>query len=287
MCEPMKIDFHTHIFPAAMRNNRAAYFTGEPAFRLLYEPEKSRMAGAEDLIACLDESGVDMAVTFGFPWENPDLAREHNDYVIGAQQRYPDRLAGFCCVGMYRGDPAREVERCLDAGLYGVGELGFYQSGIDAEARRLLEPVMAICRERGKPVMIHTNEPVGHPYPGKTPITVRQIYDLAAAFPDNRIVLAHWGGGVFFYNLLKREARTVLKNVWYDTAASPYLYEADIYPVACRLAGPDKVLWGTDFPLLKPARYFQEMERAELDATVRAAVVGGNAAAMLGLPRRG
>lgn len=279
----MIIDFHTHIFPDAVRNNRADYFKGEPAFRLLYEPEQSRMAGAEDLIACLEQSSVDMAVTFGFPWDDPALAEQHNDYIISAQQRYPGRLAGFCCVGMYRGDPAREVERCLDAGLYGVGELAFYQSGIDAAALRLLSPVMAVCRDRDKPVMIHTNEPVGHQYPGKTPITVRQIYDLAAAFPDNRIVLAHWGGGVFFYNLLKRDARGVLKNTWYDTAASPYLYDTDIYKIACELAGPDKILWGTDFPLLKPARYFQELDRAGLNQTDRTAIVGGNAAAFLGL----
>ena len=248
----MIIDFHTHIFPDPVRNNRADYCKDEPAFRLLYEPENSKMAGVEDLIACMDEGGVDMAVTFGFPWENPELAREHNDYIVEAQQKYPDRLAGFCCVGMYCGNPALEVERCLDAGLFGVGELGFYQSGLDEEARSLLEPVMAICRERDKPVMIHTNEPVGHQYPGKTPVTIRQIYDLAAAFPDNRIILAHWGGGVFFYHLLKREAEDVLKNIWYDTAASPYLYRSDIYKSACELAGAGKVLWGTDFPLLKP-----------------------------------
>ncbi len=279
----MIIDFHTHIFPESIRNNRADFFKGESAFRLLYEPEKSKIASAEDLIAQMDESGVDMAVTFGFPWESPELAREHNDYIIEAQKRYPERLAGLCCVGMYRGDPAREVARCLDAGLYGVGELAFYHSGIDEEAIGLLEPVMAICRDRDKPVMIHTNEPVGHQYPGKSPLTVGQIYDLAAAFPDNRIVLAHWGGGVFFYNLLKREAKEVLKNVWYDTAASPFLYDVDIYKTACALTGPDKILWGTDFPLLKPARYFKELNQARISETDRAAIVGGNAAAALGL----
>lgn len=279
----MVIDFHTHIFPDTVRNNRADYFRNESAFRLLYEPEKSKIAGAEDLVACLDESGVDMAVTFGFPWDSPELAKKHNDYIIDAQQRYPDRLAGLCCVGMYRGNPAREVERCLDAGLYGVGELAFYHSGIDQAAISLLKPVMDICREREKPVMIHTNEPVGHQYPGKSPLSIGQIYDLAAAFPDNRIILAHWGGGIFFYNLLKREAREVLKNVWYDTAASPYLYDTGIYEAACMLAGSEKILWGTDFPLLKPARYFKEMEQAGLGESDRAAIVGGNASVVLGL----
>ena len=279
----MIIDFHTHIFPDTVRNNRQGYFVHEPAFRLLYESGKSKMTGVEDLIACLDENGLDMAVAFGFPWEDEDLTRRHNDYVIEVQRRYPERVAGFCCIGMYQKDPAREVERCFDAGLYGVGELAFYQSGIDAQALRLLTPVMTVCRDRNKPILIHTNEPVGHQYSGKTPITVRQIYDLAAAFPDNRIVLAHWGGGIFFYNLLKKEAGDVLKNIWYDTAASPFLYDPRIYKIACELAGSDKILWGTDFPLLKPARYLQELDQAGLDQFHRAAIVGGNAASLLGL----
>ncbi|MFO8048558.1 MAG: amidohydrolase family protein [Desulfosudaceae bacterium] len=280
----MIIDFHTHIFPEEIRNNRADYFEGEPAFRLLYESEKSKLAGAGDLTRIMDESDVDMAVTFGFPWEDPDIAARHNDYVIAAQERFPGRLAGFCCFGMYRGEPAREAERCLEAGLCGVGELAFYQSGLDHEALQRLEPVMDICRQHDKPVMLHTNEPVGHEYPGKTPLTVRQIYNLAAAFPDNRVVLAHWGGGVFFYNLLKREAKKVLKNIWYDTAASPFLYDTGIYKAARDLAGPSKILWGTDFPLLKPARYFKEIDQAGLSQTDRAALMGGNAAALLNLP---
>jgi len=42
----------------------------------------------------------------------------------------------------------------------------------------------------------------------------------------------------------------VLANVWFDTAASPYLYRSDIYRLAAELAGEEKVLFGTDYPLL-------------------------------------
>ena len=45
---------------------------------------------------------------------------------------------------------------------------------------------------------------VGHLYPGKAPNTMTLIYETMARFPDNTIVLAHWGGGIFFYNLLKK-----------------------------------------------------------------------------------
>ncbi len=273
----MIIDAHTHIFPETVRRDRRRYFDGEPAFRLLYESPQSRLAGAEDLIAVMDENGIDKAVTFGFPWENPETAKRHNDYILSAQQDYPGRLIGLGCMGMYTPEAAAEAERCLTAGLQGIGELAFYQAGLDRDALDRLSPIMALCRENDKPVLIHTNEPVGHVYPGKTPNTLKQIYDLAAAFPENRIVLAHWGGGIFFFNLLKKEAKTVLRNIWLDTAASPFLYDPGIYALACQLAGPEKVLFGTDYPLLPPGRYYAELKEAGLTPQEKSAIMGDSA----------
>ncbi len=193
----MIIDFHTHIFPPSIRADRGRYFPGEPAFELLYASPKSRLAGAAEIVAAMDAHGVDRSVVFGFPWTRPEIFRENNDYILEAVRRFPDRLMGMGCLDPFAEGAAREAERCLEGGLSGIGELAFYRSGIDAECLARLEPVMALCRERGVPVLIHTNEPIGHPYPGKTPNTLRQIYDLVRRFRANRIVLAHWGGGVF------------------------------------------------------------------------------------------
>jgi predicted TIM-barrel fold metal-dependent hydrolase len=279
----MIIDCHTHIFPRAIRDKREEYFPGESSFELLYRSDKARLISAEDLIAHMDADHVDRAVVFGFPWRNPETVRRNNDYVLNAVARFPDRLAGFCCLDPSSDGAEAETERCLEAGLSGVGELAFYTSGIDEEALERLAPVMAACRRRDVPVMIHTNEPVGHLYPGKTPNTLRQIYRLAKRFGRNRIILAHWGGGIFFYRLLKKEVRDALTNVYYDTAASPYLYRPEMFRVACELAGPDRILFGTDFPLLPARRYFEEMDAAGLAPDLRRAVCGGNAARLLKL----
>ncbi len=277
----MIIDFHTHIFSRAIRESREIYFPDEPAFRLLYESPKSQIVGAEDIVRSMDEQGVDRSVVFGFPWKSSNTFKRENNYVMEAVQRYPDRLIGFCCFDPFDKDSPSEAERCLSSGLSGVGELAFYQSGIDKDSRDVLEPIMDICREKGVPVLIHTNEPVGHAYPGKTPNTLSQIYQLVRKFPENRIVLAHWGGGIFFYTLLKKEVRESLKNVWFDTAASPFLYDPDIYRIAGRLAGPDKTLFGTDFPLLKPSRYFREFQKAGLSEEETRRLCGGNAENLL------
>lgn len=277
----MVIDFHVHTFPDAIRNRRERFFDAEPEFKLLYEAPQSKLVSARDIIAMMDEQEVDLSVVFGFPWREPETCRRNNDYVIEAVARYPNRLRGLCCVDSRNPEAETEVQRCLEAGLSGVGELAFYDCGIDGECRLSLDPIMTLCRERNLPVLLHTNEEVGHHYAGKTPNTMIQIYETMARFPDNTIVLAHWGGGIFFYHLLKKAVRQTLQNVYYDTAASPFLYDSRIYRYAEDLVGLDKVLLGTDYPLLKPARYVQEMVDAGLSRADRAMICGLNAARLL------
>lgn len=279
----MIIDIHTHIFPPEIRQDRNACFPSEDAFYRLYSDPRACMIGARELVDTMDAEGVDRSVVFGFPWRSADRFRQQNDYIMEAVARYPDRLIGLACFDADHPAAAEETLRCLEGGLSGVGELAYYEGGITEENLDRLTPVMDVCREKDVPVLIHTNEPIGHNYPGKSPNTLRQIYSLARRFPDNRLILAHWGGGVFFYALLKKEVRDALKNVWYDTAASPFLYDPAIWETAARIIGADKILFGTDCPLLKPTRYFREIDASPLSAEDRALIKGGNAARVLGL----
>ncbi|UCH23340.1 MAG: amidohydrolase family protein [Deltaproteobacteria bacterium] len=279
----MIIDFHTHIFCPEIRKNREKFFPSEPAFAQLYSSPKSRLAGANELINSMDEHGVAKAVVFGFPWQNSNLFKKHNDYIMAAVDRYPERLIGFGCFDLFNSQAYHEAERCLRHGLSGIGEIAFYHSGIDETLLDQLEPILDTCLQNDVPVLVHTNEPIGHAYPGKTPITLAQIYGLVKKFPRNKIVLAHWGGGIFFYLVMKKEVKDRLKNVYFDTAASPFLYEPIIYRLAIQTAGVDKILFGSDFPLLQPSRYFQEFSKAGLTKTETAIVQGTNAANLLKL----
>ncbi|MCP4622462.1 MAG: amidohydrolase [bacterium] len=277
----MIIDFHTHIFPRDIRENRQKLFAAEPAFKLLYQSAKSRLIGANELIDAMDQNRVDKSVIFGFPWKNSAIFKPHNDYIIEMVQKNPDRLIGMGCFEPSGKDAVAEAERCLTAGLCGIGELAFYQSGIDESALDRLAPIMGMCAGRNLPVLIHTNEPVGHDYHGKTPLTLVQIYGLIKRFPENKIVLAHWGGGIFFFGLLKKEVKESLQNVYFDTAASPYLYDSEIYQVAAKIIGVDKILFGSDYPLLPPARYFNEMAQAGLTKIQLEKISGQNAVQLL------
>ena len=277
----MIIDFHTHIFPSFFRNERNLFFPGESAFKSLYNSPESKLLGREDLLENMDKEGVHKSVIFGFPWEKEDNFRRHNDYIIESVERHPDRFVGFCCFSPLSPAGSKEAERCLGLGLSGVGELALYRSDSLFVNTVFFPDIMEICLKHDVPLLLHVNEPVGHQYPGKTRMSLNDLYNFLKGYPSNRIVLAHWGGGLFFYGLMKKEVREVLTYVWFDTAASPFLYTPDIYRMAGEIIGYDKILFGSDFPLLKPERYFEEMHSAGLSADQIKEIAGENAEGLL------
>jgi uncharacterized protein len=277
----MIIDFHTHLFPPAFRQQRDQLVHEDPAFQSIYSSPEAKLASAEDLIRSMDEEGVQRSVVFGFPWEKAGLYVRHNDYIIESVHRYPDRLTGFSTFSPRAPGGAREAERCLEQGLSGVGELAVYGSGLTSEVVKGMKDVMDLSSRTDAPLLLHVNEPIGHAYPGKTPNTLKQIYDFVRAYPSNRIVLAHWGGGLLFYGLMKKEIREALHNVWFDTAASPFLYTPEIYRIAGEIVGFEKILFGSDYPLLSPGRYFKEMVSAGISSEQMDQIKGVNAARLL------
>jgi hypothetical protein len=277
----MIIDFHTHIYPPQVTERREDFFDGEPDFRLLYGVPGSRLCAAEELINNMDEEAVDTSVVFGFPWQREDYFKRNNDYVLEQAERHKGRLIGFATASLLAKGAAKELERCLSSGLSGIGELALYTEPSPEDTPKVFEPAAEIARKFNAPMLVHTNEPVGHHYPGKTSLGLKEIYDFLQHFSRNRIILAHWGGGLFFYHLMKRDVKKALQNTWFDTAASPYLYDMEIYAVASKIMGTERILFGSDFPLLKPGRYFREMKEAGLSEDAISKICGENAAWLL------
>ena len=176
-----------------------------------------------------------------------------------------------------------EAERCLAAGARGLGEIATYGAGLDPEVRRGVAPLAALCAEAGVPLLLHTNEPVGHAYPGKSPMILADLYQLLKETPDTTWILAHWGAGLFVYHLLCKEVDQVLARVHYDTAAGPFLYRPQVYRHLLDIAGADRLVFGSDYPLLDLPRYRRDMDAAGLTGEEVAAVTGGNLARLLGM----
>ena len=281
----MIIDFHTHITAPEIIARRDEYLIRDAWFRDLYANPKARLSSAEDLISTMDRDAVEQAVVFGFGWRDMDLCRRDNDYVIESVARYPDRLIGFAIVNPQSGREAvREIERCAAAGLDGVGELMPDGQGYRLDDLKIMAPFVEVAMELDMILLSHCSEPVGHLYPGQGTVTPDEIIRFARFFPDATLVCAHWGGGAIFYELMPEVAR-VMCNVYYDTAASLFLYKDDIFSLAARWA-PGKVLFGTDYPLIGPGQFIRRLEAARMPTATRRRILGGNAWRILKLGKR-
>jgi predicted TIM-barrel fold metal-dependent hydrolase len=279
------IDFHTHITAPEIIDRRDEYLIRDAWFRDLYANPKARLSSAEDLIAAMDRASVDQAVVFGFGWRDMELCQRDNDYVMEAVTRYPDRLIGFGIVNPATGREAvREIERCAAGGLRGVGELMPDGQGYRLDDEKTMAPIVEAAMNHDMVLLTHCSEPVGHLYPGKGTVTPDEVIRFARLFPDITLVCAHWGGGTIFYELMP-EITEIMRNVYYDTAASLYLYQDDIFALAARWA-PSKVLFATDYPLILPKRFIQRMQAARIPTATRLRMLGGNAWRVLKLGER-
>jgi hypothetical protein len=279
------IDFHTHITAPEIIDRRDEYLVRDAWFRDLYANPKARLSSAEDLLAAMDRDSVEQAVVFGFGWRDMEMCRRDNDYVIESVSRYPDRLIGFAIVNPQCGSEAvREIERCAAAGLVGIGELMPDGQGYRLDDQKIMAPIVEVAMEHDMLLLTHSSEPVGHLYPGKGTVTPDEIIRFARLFPDAKLVCAHWGGGTIFYELMPEVSR-IMCNVYYDTAASLFLYQDDIFTLAARWA-PGKVLFATDFPLIGPGTFIRRLEAARMPTATRRRMLGGNAWRILKLGER-
>ena len=273
------IDFHVHVTPPEISANWRKYAEKEPYFALLAQNPHNKYAGAEEVVAMLDEAGFERAVVFGFGFKDMGLCRMVNDYVIEKVREFPGRLTGFMSVAPNAAGVEQEIDRCRSAGLKGVGEIYPGGQGFTLDNKEETRAFTGVCIERGLPVIVHTNEPVGHAYAGKNDVGLRQIERFIAHSQGLTVILAHWGGGLLFYEAMP-ELREQLRTVYYDTAATPFLYRADIYRAALALGLGDKIIFGSDFPLLPPSRYLPALQTLPDDARER--ILSGNARRLLG-----
>ncbi len=292
----MRIDAHVHYTPPSLAAELDAFIQQEPFWGLMLAPDAAGRsvqgwATAERMIADMDAAGIDKVVLMGEYRRTHDGCVARNDQALAIIRRWPGRVAAFAMIQPTAGPAALdELARCLDGGMIGVGELGPYAQGYrldDPDFLRLAEA----CIRRGIPLNLHTNEEVGHFYPGKAATPQRDYYRLAERYPELKLILAHWGGGLFFYELMP-EVRRVLRNVWYDTAASPLIFPTrDIFDVALRCIDHRKILYASDYPLrLYPRRqpepdfrpFLAEIDALGLAPDVQADILGGNAARLLG-----
>ncbi len=218
---------------------------------------------------------------------NTGLPPVSNDHVAQAVKEYPDVFMGFGSVDPWMGKLAvKEVERAvLELGLKGIK----FQQACQAfypNDQRFYE-IYEKCQELKVPVLFHMGTTgIGAGQPGGMGIRLkycRPIYidDVAADFPDLTIIGAH-PGWPWHEELLAVAVHKA--NVYMDLSGWAPKY---IPPIVIQYANTvlkDKVLFGSDWPMLTPERWINEFEQLDIKEEVKPKIYLENAKKVLQLP---
>lgn len=268
----MIIDFHTHIFGPDVRDRRDDYARRDPAFAEMYADPKARIATADDLLASMDAAGVDFCVALGFAWSDDDDIARHNDYLLESAARSNGRIIPFTTVNMASPGAEAEIARCAAANARGLGELRPDNQGWDLSGRDG-ERLAAAAREHGLILLVHVTEEGGREYPGKRGCSLAAFRQFARRHADLAIVGAHLGGDVY---------RAGSSSVYVDTAAQPFIYRGSEAGAALAAVPADRLLFGSDYPLISQERALDELRAAVTSDERVSRAVQSNAEALLG-----
>lgn len=289
----MRIDAHVHFTPPELAENLGSLAEREPYWSLLLDPPDGRSiqgyASAERMVGDMDAAGIDKVVLVGEYFYQHESCVARNNIALDLIQKYPERIMAMATIQPNAGQKAvDELKRCLAGGLLGMGELNPYAQGFRLDAA-VFAPLVELCIEADVPLNLHVSEEIGGYYLGKSTTPLRHYYELACRYPALKLILAHWGGGLLFYELMPR-VRKQLANVFYDTAASPLLYPTKkIFATALSCVDRSKILYGSDYPLLIYPRQMREpdfrpflaaIDGLGLEEDVAADVLGRNAASV-------
>jgi uncharacterized protein len=201
---------------------------------------------------------------------------------------HADVLIPFGSVDPLAGDEAVRRARRLIA-EHGVRGFKFHPSlqGFFPDDRRWY-PLYQVIADAGVPAVFHTGQTgIGAGLPGGRGIRLRLsdpmlLDDVAADFPELTVILAHpsvpWQDAAI-------SIATHKANVHIDLSGwSPRYFPPQLVRAANSFL-QDKVMFGTDYPLLTPERWLRDFGQLEIKPQVRAKILKGNAARLLGLAR--
>ncbi len=249
---PRIIDCHTHCYPTEITADPRAWAAAHDELHWadlvapLDRPSIQDWATPDKMLAAMDAANIEQAVLLGWYWENEATCRWHTQEIGKWVAQAPDRFIGFASV-LPSENTLSQLEVAADLGLRGVGELHFGVQQFSAQSDGW-QTLASWCVEHDWPVNLHVTEAAGHDHPGSVPTPLNEFVRMAQSAPKLKLILAHFGGGLPFFEQNPR-LRKVLKNVVYDCAASPLLYDIDSFQRVIDLVGSEKLLFGSDYPL--------------------------------------
>lgn len=210
-----------------------------------------------------------------------------NDYIADIAKRYPDQFCAFGSVDPWKGQAALdEIERCArDLGVKGLKFMPNTQQFFPNDEQ--FYPIWELAERLGLVVLIHSGTTgVGAGRPGGGGVKLKYsrpipyIDDVAADFPELKIIMAHpsWPWQEEQLAMLVHKP-----NVYMDLSGwSPKYFQPSLVQYANNLI-QDKVLFGSDYPVIMPERWLSDFESAGFRDEVRPKILLDNAKSLLGL----
>ncbi|HKV87109.1 MAG TPA: amidohydrolase family protein [Candidatus Dormibacteraeota bacterium] len=276
------IDFHVHLptpewLDVSMRGYVEAaevYFRSKVARRTL-----------EELARDYEEMDV-LAVLLAWDAETATARpRVPNELVAQAVRDHPKAFAGFGSVDPLKGETAvEELERIAGLGLKGVKLHPSLQAFAPDEERYF--PLYERCEELDLIVLFHTGTSgIGAGQPGGQGIRLDYARPIrldapAAAFPDLKIIAAHFGYPWHLELLAMALHKT---NIHIDISgwAPRYIPAEVMRDMKGRLQ--DQFVFGSDYPFISPQRCLDELQSLEFPDAALQKVLLGNGRRLLGL----
>ena len=239
-------------------------------------PAPTEALPLEATITAMDAGGVDVSLISA--WQAPGRDLITNDEVAAFVAQHPDRLAGVGSVDISKPmEAVREIRRCVE-------ELNFKAIRVlpwlceRPPTDRLFYPVYTACCELAVPYCTQ----IGHTGPLMPSEVGRPIYldQVALDFPELVIVGGHIG---YPWTEEAIAIATKHENVYIDTSA----YTVRRYPseliAFMRAHGRGKVMFGTNYPMIMPAKALDGLSELGLDEEAEALFLSGNAKAVFDL----
>jgi predicted TIM-barrel fold metal-dependent hydrolase len=294
------IDAHVHLYPPELNRSPAAWAEarGEGHWSMLCT--RVRKSGrpvqgfpsVDELLRGMDAAGIERVVLQGWYWEKHDTCVLQNRFYAACIHAHSDRLAAFASFHPAAGSDlvTSEIRRAANEGFRGLGELSPHSQKVPVDDPVWME-AMALAGELELPVNLHVTEPRSKDYPGKVETPLGDFVRWARGFPATKFILAHWGAQLPLDPRLGATA-TDCANLYFDTAASPLLYDRKVYREMIDAVGVGRVLYGSDHPLdLYPnhgsmpqaGAMLDDVRGADLSIPELTAVLGQNVADLLRL----
>lgn len=229
---------------------------------------------------------VEKLVLFAWDAETTShMPRVTNEFVAKVADQYPERIIGFASVDPHKKSAVKDFE-------YAIRELSLVGLKLHPQVQAFepndpaYYPLYSKCVELGVPVTFHTGSTYwGAGLEGGGGIKLRfsdpmLLDDVAADFPDMKLIMAHPG---WPWQDEQLAIATHKNNVYIDLSGwSPKYFQPLLITYMTKMI-PQKFLFGTDYPMLSPQRWLLDFEGLGLSSEIKSMVLRENAKNLLKL----